>query len=185
LRHDDPDVYAWYDFTQKILERAFGENTSNPDNFSNMILHTYEDDEDTQAEHVRQIKIKKAMLRQYIKELEIFPPPPASPPSHGGKLAENIHFHGPNARLNHQSTDNSSNTASISNERIFIQLREQTSSIDNARERAAILNRIDALETTHGTRGFMAAYQAFMVAAANHVTVFAPLLPALAQMLPR
>jgi len=66
---------------------------------------------------------------------------------------------------------------------VFVQLREQASSIDDAQERAEIFTRIEALDNTHGTENFLAAYQAFMASASNHITVFTMLLPALAQML--
>jgi len=45
------------------------------------------------------------------------------------------------------------------------------------------LERIDKLEQAQGTPGFLASYQAFMTAAANHMTVLAPFLPALAHLL--
>lgn len=77
----------------------------------------------------------------------------------------------------------STNTVSMSKERVFVELREQAKSVADEAARADILARIDALESTQGTGGFLAAYQSFMATASNHITVFGPLLPFLAQML--
>jgi hypothetical protein len=115
--------------------------------------------------------------------LELIPPPIGVPTPRAGKLAENIHFHGPNARLNVDSVDNSTNTVSMSQDRVFFELREQAKSIADDAERADILARIDALESTQGTGGFLAAYQSFMTIASNHIAVFGFLLPVLTQML--
>jgi hypothetical protein len=115
--------------------------------------------------------------------LELIPPPIGVPAPRAGKLAENIHFHGPNARLNVESIDNSTNTVSMSKDRVFIELREQAKSIVDEATRADILSRIDALESTQETGDFLAAYQAFMATASNHITVFGFLLPVVAQLL--
>ena len=72
---------------------------------------------------------------------------------------------------------------SITKERVFVELREHASSIADEQARADVLARIDALESTQGTGGFLAAYKAFMDVASDHITVFTFLLPALAQML--
>ena len=115
--------------------------------------------------------------------LELIPPPIGIPTPEAGKLADNIHFHGPNARLNVDSIDGSTNTVSISKDRVFVELREQAKSIADPAAQADILARIDALESTQGTGGFLAAYQSFIAIAANHMTLFAPLLPMLMQLL--
>lgn len=71
----------------------------------------------------------------------------------------------------------------MSKDRVFFELREQAKSIADDAARADILARIDALESTQGTGGFLAAYQSFMATASNHITVFGFLLPVLTQML--
>jgi hypothetical protein len=142
------------------------------------------DERTTLSEYWHKVNTKYGERKEPGCNLELIPPPiglPASP--RPVKLADNIHFHGPNARLNVDSIDQSTNTVLISKDRVFVQLREQASSIDDAQERAEIFTRIEALENTHGTENFLAAYQAFMASASNHITVFTMLLPALAQML--
>jgi len=61
-------------------------------------------------------------------------------------LAQNIHMHGPNARVNVNSTDNSMNIASVSNEQLFARLRETASTIADESQRAQIIARLDDLE---------------------------------------
>jgi hypothetical protein len=129
------------------------------------------------------VKTKFGERRQPGSILELIPPPISLPTHMTAKLAENIHFHGPNARLNVDSVDNSNNSASVSADSIFVELREQAKSIEDEAARTAILSRIDSLESANGTGGFLAAYQSFMATASNHITVFALLLPTLAQML--
>ena len=73
--------------------------------------------------------------------LELIPPPIGIPTPKTGKLADNIHFHGPNARLNVDSIDSSTNTVSISKDRVFVELREQAKSIADPAAQADILAR--------------------------------------------
>jgi hypothetical protein len=74
LRHNDPDVYAWEEITLKIIERAFGEHTRNSSHFMCSVSYPNETEEEAQEAHLRHIQLKKGMLRQFIKELEIIPP---------------------------------------------------------------------------------------------------------------
>ena len=135
------------------------------------------------SQYMHTVQTKLGERREPGSILELIPPPIGVPTPRAAKLAENIHFYGPNARLNVDSIDNSTNTVSMSKDRVFVELREQAQSIADEAAQADILSRIDALESTQGTGGFLAAYQSFMAAASNHITVFGFLLPAVAQML--
>jgi len=135
------------------------------------------------SQYMHTVQTKFGERREPGSILELIPPPIGVPTPRTGKLAENIHFHGPNARLNVDSIDSSTNTVSMSKDRIFVDLREQAKSIADEAARADILTRIDDLESTQGTGGFLAAYQSFMATASNHITVFGFLLPVLTQML--
>jgi hypothetical protein len=99
-------------------------------------------------------------------------------------MTQNFHLHGDNPRINVNSTDNSTNIASASYGLLFVQMREKASAIADETERKDIVARVDELEKARGSTGFLAAYQNFMASAADHMTVFGPFLPALAQMLP-
>jgi hypothetical protein len=101
----------------------------------------------------------------------------------GAALTQNFHLHGHNSRINVNSTDNSMNVASVSNEKTFVQIREAAQSIVDESEREKILAHIAELESTKGSEGFLPAYKTFMSVIADHMTVFAPFLPVLAQML--
>jgi hypothetical protein len=129
------------------------------------------------SQYMHTVQTKFGERREPGSILELIPPPIGLPTPRTGKLAENIHFHGPNARLNVDSIDSSTNSVSMSKDRVFVELREQALSIDDEAARTDILARIDVLESTQGTGGFLAAYQSFMAIASNHITTFGFLLP--------
>lgn len=106
-----------------------------------------------------------------------------SPQLIGGSLTQNIHFHGHNARLNVNSTDNSVNVSSVSNDQTFVQMREVAQSIEDESEREKILSRIAELESARGSSGFLSAYQSFIACVADYMSIFGPFIPVLTQML--
>ena len=106
-----------------------------------------------------------------------------SPQLLGGSVTQNIHFHGHNARINVNSTDNSVNVASVSNDKTFVQMREAAQSISDQSERAKILSRLDDLQRARGSSGFLSAYQGFISSIANYMSIFGPFIPALTKML--
>lgn len=97
-------------------------------------------------------------------------------------MTQNIHMHGPNARINVNSTDNSTNIASVSNE-LFVRLRETASTIADESQRAQIIARLDDLERAKESGGFLLAYQSFIASVADYMTIFSPFVPALTLML--
>ena len=143
------------------------------------------DDEPTVMwEYWHTIKTEDGERKEPGCNLELVPRPISdSEPERSAELAQNIHFHGDNARLNVNSTDNSTNIASIANEQLFVQMQDTARSISNETERNEIVARLHELEKARGSGGFLQAYQNFMASAANHMTLFAPFLPMLAQML--
>ena len=79
--------------------------------------------------------------------LEIIPRPMTdSEPEWSTKLAQNVHFHGGNFRLNANSTGNSTNVVSVSNEQLFVHLQEKARSITDVVERNDIVTRLDRLQ---------------------------------------
>jgi hypothetical protein len=102
---------------------------------------------------------------------------PAAQPS---TIINNIQGHNP--RVNINSTDNSQNFAvNLGASELLRAVRKEleASTIPDAEARA-INEAIGKMETASSQEGFKEGYQKFMVAAASHVTVFAPFLPALA-----
>lgn len=101
-----------------------------------------------------------------------------------GTIINNIQ--GDNARVNMHSVDNSSNyVMKAEGSAVLERLREllAASEIPDA-ETQKIHRSIEAMETSQTKEEFLKGYQNFMNHAATHVTVFAPLLGALAQLLP-
>lgn len=94
------------------------------------------------------------------------------------------HFYGPNSRVNIGSTDNSSNINNVNQSNVFDELRAVISeSISSENDSKILIELVDRMEETQGTPGFIDKYKRFMDAAATHITVISPLLPALAQVI--
>lgn len=90
--------------------------------------------------------------------------------------------HGHQNRTTVNGVDASTNSLTID---VFEQLQSAvTNNIDNAADREALLELIKQMNEKKGTGGFKEAYTSFLVSAANHMTVIAPFLPALAAYLP-
>ncbi len=89
-----------------------------------------------------------------------------------------IHVAGSNARVNLNSTDNSSNT--VVHGSILGDLRTaiQTNVADPT-EREALTEAVKRLEVADRTEDKLDAYQKLITAGANHMTILAPFLPAL------
>lgn len=88
---------------------------------------------------------------------------------------------GPNARVNIQSVDTSTN---VESSELFEKLRGLIKhSISDETVSAQLSEKVDELQQAQGTKNFVTKYQEFMALAADHVTILAPFIPALSQML--
>jgi hypothetical protein len=106
---------------------------------------------------------------------------PTRPVLKGGNT---FNLHGPHSRVNIQSHDNSMNISHQVTENVFAEIRQVIQTrIENEDERTQILNSFDEMEAAKGTKGFTQKYQNFIATAENHMTVLAPFIPALTQML--
>lgn len=106
----------------------------------------------------------------------------AFPHGQGGNY--NINVHGQNSRVNIGSVDNSFNVATHHQSPVFADLVEAIrGGVRDEHEREALIARVREMETAPSGEGFRAAYQAFIQSAANHMTVIAPILPALTSLL--
>jgi hypothetical protein len=72
-------------------------------------------------------------------------------PEWSTKLAQNIHFHCDNSRLNVSIPDNSINFVSVSSEQLFVHLREKARLITDDTERNDIVTRLDELQKAQGS----------------------------------
>ena len=91
---------------------------------------------------------------------------------------------GSNARVNIQSSDSSTNVVSVESAVLFDDLREaiRKSSLDSTVVQQ-LIQHVDAMQSETGTKTFGERYKEFVVAAADHMTLVAPFLPALTQLL--
>jgi hypothetical protein len=147
------------------------------------VVTQVDDKQTVLSEYWHTVKTEHGERREPGCNLELVPSPMTNSEGRPTNLVRDIHLHGDNPRVNLNSTDNSTNVASVSCDLLFIQMKEKASSIADETERKAILTRLDELEGTQGSGGFLQAYQNFIASAANHVTLFGPLLPALTQLL--
>ena len=108
--------------------------------------------------------------------------PPGPRPEAGPQVVYNLI--GSNARVNIQSSDSSTNVVSVESAVLFDDLREaiRKSSLDSNVVQQLIQN-VDAMQSATGTKTFGERYKEFVVAAADHMTLIAPFLPALTQLL--
>jgi len=90
---------------------------------------------------------------------------------------------GTNTRVNINSTDSSVNVVNTETTELFTKLRDLLDEVENIEEREQIASSVDSMEATVGTKDFLTNYQQFMSFISNHITVFSPLLPALAELL--
>ena len=108
--------------------------------------------------------------------------PPRRRPAAGPQVVNNLI--GPNARVNIQSSDSSTNVVSVESAVLFDNLREaiQRSSLDSTVAQQLIQN-VSAMQSAAGTKAFGERYKEFIAVAADHMTLIAPFLPALTQLL--
>ena len=99
----------------------------------------------------------------------------------------NVNLHvsdSPQARVNLYSNDQSQNIINSQSEQLFSQLRELLKeSIADSHDLKVLLERVDDMERNQGTDDFTRAYKDFLATAADHISILAPVLPALASLL--
>lgn len=102
-------------------------------------------------------------------------------PGRGGNYT--IHVAGANSRVNINSSDSSLNV--VSENRLFQDMRTAIAAqVEDSEQKAILLSKVAALEAAGSDKSsFLRGYQDLMANAANHMTVLAPFLPMLAQML--
>ena len=95
-----------------------------------------------------------------------------------------ISIQGDNSRVNINSADHSSNVVGTASAEMFSVLAALVADrVAANQERAALLRAIEGMRGAQRQPGFLKHYQEFITAAANHMTIIAPFLPALAKCL--
>lgn len=126
---------------------------------------------------IKEIKVQIERKRLRVKTQSVRP---------DTTTVTNIYYlHGHSSRVNVQSTDNSINVVRLSNDEVFVKLREEISSRISSDQQLNILDRLDALERAQNSPSFAARYADFISAAADHMTLIAPFIPALTEMIQR
>jgi hypothetical protein len=93
-----------------------------------------------------------------------------------------IHVSGSNSRVNIASTDQSLNT--VVSGGVFNEIRRALEGqIQDEGAREQLKNLLSELEAARDQKSFISGYQAFIASAANHITIIAPFLPALTELL--
>jgi hypothetical protein len=91
---------------------------------------------------------------------------------------------GTHSRVNIRSSDQSLNISNVTSEQLFLNLREHIEeNVQDEADRKDLLERLAALEKTKEKASLLKRYQEFIAAAANHMTLIAPFVPALTQLL--
>lgn len=91
---------------------------------------------------------------------------------------------GTHSRVNIRSSDQSLNISNVTSEQLFVSLREHIEeNVHDEGDRKELLDRLAALEKTNDKTTLLKRYQEFIGAAANHMTLIAPFIPALTQLL--
>ena len=91
---------------------------------------------------------------------------------------------GPNARLNIGSIDSSTNVVNVAPTELFTQLQRTIEArVVAEQERNELLARLADLQSAQGTQAYLEQYQRFIAVAANILTILAPFLPALTQLM--
>ncbi|QHN03407.1 hypothetical protein FTO74_08555 [Granulicella sp. WH15] len=90
--------------------------------------------------------------------------------------------HGPNARVNLQSVDSSSNIANIGETELFDKIRSAIEAGVLGPQREQMLSAVTELQTSAGTESYSDKFQKLFSVSANAMTVLGPFLPALGQL---
>lgn len=94
-----------------------------------------------------------------------------------GSITQTYNIHNESGKVNIHSTDNSVNFKLTENdEQLFITLKQLAYSLENNEE---IVLKIDEMRASAGKPTFSQKYSSFIQAIANHMTIFAPFIPAL------
>ena len=104
---------------------------------------------------------------------------PSQPP------AVNVHVtESPQARVNLNSADHSINVINSQAEKVFSEIRELLGkTVTDSDELDELLERVEDMESSLGSSNFTKSYSDFIAAAAAHITILAPVLPALTGLL--
>jgi hypothetical protein len=101
-----------------------------------------------------------------------------------GTVTNVYHVNGYNSRVNINSTDSSTNSVTISTEQVFAKLQQVISEgVEAGSTRDLMLSSLDEMRKTEKHPTFAQRYTDFISCAADHMTLVAPFIPALSEIL--
>lgn len=122
--------------------------------------------------------VSAAWVKTQIDRRRLAPKKPEAP-----SITTIYNVQGDHARWNTNSTDNSVNVVTKSSAEFFTTLRERIEAeVTDKAEQKKIVEAIEALQEAHGKPSFVQRYTDFIAVAANHMTILAPFIPALTEM---
>jgi hypothetical protein len=149
-------------------------------------IHPYYEALEVQLDaYVRKASDIARTTRRLLKHLEVGSEPTAkrSAASESAEARQVFNLHGANARINIHSVD-SSNNVSTHEQQVFADLRKVIDqAVQDEPERARLLKEVEHLDVSHRTGKFFDGYLHFVSAIADHMTLFAPFIPALTKLL--
>jgi hypothetical protein len=89
---------------------------------------------------------------------------------------------GQGTRVNFESTDNSTNTVAGGSQ-LFPEIEDALKGVKDDERRAELIALVHEMKAAEGKATFSAIYQKFVAAAADHITLLAPFIPALTALL--
>lgn len=93
-------------------------------------------------------------------------------------------LYGVNPRVNINSQDTSVNVVNVTPDNLFKELKKVIEeNVDNSDKKSKLLSQIAEMKSTQKTDKFAERYGKFIATAADHMTLLAPFLPALTQLL--
>lgn len=99
-------------------------------------------------------------------------------------IMNTYHVSGPNSRININSHDQSINNVTITPQDLFRDIKSLIEASETEEtKRTELLVRLAEMERTQRSPAFLQHYTAFMSLAADHMSILAPLLPALSELL--
>lgn len=146
------------------------------------VVTKVEDTPGSMGEYMHSIQTELGERREAGCSLELVPKAVSNVDSVHDKIPS-VHFHGPNARLNIHSTDNSTNVSNVTSDSVFTLMREAASGLADGEAKNAIFARMEELEKAQGSESYLQAYKNLISSVADHMTIFVPFIPALTSFL--
>jgi hypothetical protein len=149
-------------------------------------IHPYYEALEIQLDaYVKKVSEVVRTTRRLLKHLDLG----AEPVSKGqadkaaSEVRQVFNLHGTNARINIHSVDGSNNI-SVHEQQVFADLRKVIAqAVQEKSERDRLLKEVEELNKAHRSGAFFDGYLRFVSAIADHMTLFAPFIPALTKLL--